>query len=362
MENSRTSEGFVKSLNNISDNIIVVAGTRPEITKLSPLINAIDAKVLLTGQHYSKDMRESFLKLLNTKKIEKLDLEGFEDFSKNRYKIIDKLTKNLKKRSEKLVIVLGDTNTTLVGALAAKASNKQLLFLESGMRSFELTQIEEYNRLIVSHIADFNFCNHSSNVENLVKEGISEKKIFLTGSTVYSSLKLIESKKNIDDEDYVLLTLHRPENVDNDKRLNELVKSLQELNTKIIFPIHPRTKQKLKSFDPENSKNIEFTEPQDYKTFISLISQSKFVISDSGGLQEECMILRKPLLIPREYSERREMLNVFNILTPSVEEVLSESKKLENYSSSLLKSVESRDYLYGKDEVVDNMIQIIKKL
>ncbi len=351
----------MNSLSDISENSLVIAGTRPEITKLSPLINNINSKVLLTGQHYSKEMRETFLNLLTTNEIEKIDIGGFEDFSKNKYQITDDLTKILKKRDENLIIVLGDTNTTLVGAIAAKASNKKLLFLESGMRSYELTQIEEFNRLIVSHLADYNFCNHATNVENLVEEGISTKKIFLTGSTVFSSLKIIDQKKYSYDDEFILLTLHRPENVDNDIRLNELIKSLQKLDTKVIFPIHPRTKQKIKEYDLNSIKNIEFIEPQDYPTFIGLISGSKFVISDSGGLQEECMILRKPLLIPREYSERKEMLNVFNLLTPTAEQVLSESKKLESGESSLLESVRSEKYLYGKSEVIDNMIEIIKK-
>lgn len=341
--------------------ILVIAGTRPEITKLSPLINRLNSKVLLTGQHHSENMRESFLKLLKTNNLEKIDIEGYEDFSKNKYSIVDKLTTFLKHRNEELVIVLGDTNTTLSGAISAKSAGKKLLFLESGMRSYDLNQIEEFNRVIVSHMADYNFCNHVSNVENLQLEGIDKTKIFLTGSTVYSAIKNIKLTKNNFDSDFALLTLHRPENVDNVYKLSKLINGLSKIKTKIIFPVHPRTHQKLQRGSIASTPNIEFIDPQDYESFLILINNSKFVVSDSGGVQEECMILRKPLIIPRDYTERKEMLSIFNVLTPSVDEVVLEAQKLVEGKSMLNNNVVSSNLLYGKSEVIDNMVNLIKK-
>jgi UDP-N-acetylglucosamine 2-epimerase (non-hydrolysing) len=340
--------------------ILTIAGTRPEITKLSPLVNKLESNVLLTGQHHSKDMRENFLTLLGTSNIEKFDVGGYENFGVNKYKIVDSLSNFLKKRSEELIIVLGDTNTTLSGAIAAKASNKKLLFLESGMRSYDLNQIEEFNRVIVSHMADYNFCNHETNVDNLLKEGVDKKKIFLTGSTVYSSINNIDRKEKIDESDYILLTLHRPENVDDIKKLSLLIEGLAKIESKIIFPVHPRTKQKLENSNIEKFSNINYIEPQDYKSFLGLITNSRFVISDSGGVQEECMILRKPLIIPRDYTERKEMLSIFNVLTPSVDEVVLEAQKLVEGKSMLNNNVVSSNLLYGKSEVIDNMVNLIK--
>ena len=341
--------------------ILIIAGTRPEITKLSPLINNLKSNVILTGQHHSKDMRENFLTLLDTSNIEKFDIEGYENFGVNKYKIVNNLSNFLKKRKEELIIVLGDTNTTLSGAIAAKASNKKLLFLESGMRSYDLNQIEEFNRVIVSHMADYNFCNHKTNVDNLLKEGVDKKKIFLTGSTVYSSINNIERTVKIDESDYILLTLHRPENVDDIQKLSLLINGLSKIESKIIFPVHPRTKQKLENNNIEKFSNINYIEPQDYKAFLSLIANSRFVISDSGGVQEECMILRKPLIIPRDYTERKEMLGIFNILTPSVDQVISQAQKLIEGKSLLDKNILSNNLLYGKSEVIENMADLIKK-
>ena len=341
--------------------ILIIAGTRPEITKLSPLINYLKSNVILTGQHHSKDMRENFLTLLDTSNIEKFDIEGYENFGVNKYKIVNNLSNFLKKRKEELIIVLGDTNTTLSGAIAAKASNKKLLFLESGMRSYDLNQIEEFNRVIVSHMADYNFCNHKTNVDNLLKEGVDKKKIFLTGSTVYSSINNIERTVKIDESDYILLTLHRPENVDDIQKLSLLINGLSKIESKIIFPVHPRTKQKLENNNIEKFSNINYIEPQDYKAFLSLIANSRFVISDSGGVQEECMILRKPLIIPRDYTERKEMLGIFNILTPSVDQVISQAQKLIEGKSLLDKNILSNNLLYGKSEVIENMADLIKK-
>lgn len=341
--------------------ILIIAGTRPEITKLSPLINNLKSNVILTGQHHSKDMRENFLTLLDTSNIEKFDIEGYENFGVNKYKIVNSLSNFLKKRKEELIIVLGDTNTTLSGAIAAKASNKKLLFLESGMRSYDLNQIEEFNRVIVSHMADYNFCNHKTNVDNLLKEGVDKKKIFLTGSTVYSSINNIERTVKIDESDYILLTLHRPENVDDIQKLSLLINGLSKIESKIIFPVHPRTKQKLENNNIEKFSNINYIEPQDYKAFLSLIANSRFVISDSGGVQEECMILRKPLIIPRDYTERKEMLGIFNVLTPSVDQVISQAQKLIEGKSLLDKNILSNNLLYGKSEVIENMADLIKK-
>lgn len=341
--------------------ILIIAGTRPEITKLSPLINNLKSNVILTGQHHSKDMRENFLTLLDTSNIEKFDIEGYENFGVNKYKIVNNLSNFLKKRKEELIIVLGDTNTTLSGAIAAKASNKKLLFLESGMRSYDLNQIEEFNRVIVSHMADYNFCNHKTNVDNLLKEGVDKKKIFLTGSTVYSSINNIERTVKIDESDYILLTLHRPENVDDIQKLSLLINGLSKIESKIIFPVHPRTKQKLENNNIEKFSNINYIEPQDYKAFLSLIANSRFVISDSGGVQEECMILRKPLIIPRDYTERKEMLGIFNVLTPSVDQVISQAQKLIEGKSLLDKNILSNNLLYGKSEVIENMADLIKK-
>jgi UDP-N-acetylglucosamine 2-epimerase (non-hydrolysing) len=257
---------------------------------------------------------------------------------------------------------LGDTNTTLVGAIAAKSANKKLFYIESGLRTGDLNQIEEYNRLIVSHLADVNFCNHENNVNNLKKEGIAGSKTFLTGSTVFSSLNRLDiSESNERKSDFILLTLHRPENVDNEERLRELINGLKQLNYKIIFPIHPRTRDKIEKLINLSTEHIQITEPKNYDDFVKLIKSSKFVISDSGGVQEEAMILRKPLLIPRKYTERPEMLDIFNLLTYEVSDILKNATDLIENSSTLQKKVRHHAFLYGENEVINKYLSFIKQ-
>ena len=341
-------------------NYLFIAGTRPEIVKISPLVNKLNAQVLLTGQHFKKEMIADFLPLINPSNLINLELEEFKDFQKNRYKISELIKSTILKLDCDNVFVLGDTNTTLVGAVAAKSANKKLFFIESGLRTEDLNQIEEYNRLIVSHLADINFCNHQNNVDNLKNEGIEENKIKLTGSTVYSALKRLNiSESSNYRNDFLLLTLHRPENVDNQKRLTEIIMGLKKLNYKIIFPIHPRTKDKIESIDDLNTDHIEIIEPRNYDDFVELIKSSKFIISDSGGLQEEAMILRKPLLIPRKYTERPELINIFNLLTYKISEILSNASEIILDKSSLQETVLTKNFMYGQDEVIDKYIDCI---
>ena len=339
---------------------LFIAGTRPEIIKISPLVNELNAQVLLTGQHFNKEMLEDFLPLINPSNLSNLELKEFKDFNQSRYLISDLIKSKILELDIENVFVLGDTNTTLVGAIAAKSANKRLFFMESGMRTGDLKQVEEYNRLIVAHLADVNFCNHENNVNNLKKEGIADNKIYLTGSTIFSALnRLNVFELNEDENNYILLTLHRPENVDDEHRLKEIILGLQLLDYKIIFPIHPRTKDRINKINNLDTDHIEIIEPKNYDDFVKLMKSSKLIISDSGGLQEEAMVLRKPLLIPRKHTERPEMLNVFNLLTYEISSLLENAKEIIANKSSLQKKVRDSNYLYGKDEVIDNYLNLI---
>lgn len=338
-----------------------IVGTRPELIKISPIVKELNSVVIFTGQHYDKNMSEDFIKLLQCEDI--IYIEKNKHIEENHLKNISKkISEIISKRNIEKFVVQGDTNSTLAGSIAVKSEKKTLYFLESGMRSSEISQIEEYNRLIVSHLADINLCNHESNKNNLINEGINPKKIFVSGSTVFASISNMKiPKENTSIKTpYILLTLHRPENVDNLKELDLLLQSIDQLNKHVIFPIHPRTRKKLKG-NIEKYKNITFSEPVDYLNFLKLIQNSIFIISDSGGVQEEAAILRKPLLIPRAYTERPEMLNIFNLLTPNINILKEESNKLLSGNSDISKSVKSSELLYGENEVVKNIKNLIEK-
>lgn len=344
----------------MKDKVVFIAGTRPELIKIAPVVNAVNASVIFTGQHFDKNMSDDFFNLLKYEEFISLD-HNPKDTTSHLKETAHKIALGIDKLDFNKVIVQGDTNSTLAGSIAAKSRNKKLYFIESGMRSKDLSQIEEYNRVIVSHMSDVNFCNHESNKVHLLNENIAEERIFLTGSTVFASVNGVELGDNpILKTDYILLTLHRPENVDKIDKLLALLEIIDKLNYPVIFPIHPRTKKMLNGKDSEYD-NISLIDPQDYPDFIKLISNSKFLISDSGGVQEEAAILRKPLLIPRNYTERPEMLNIFNILTPTTETLKGEAVKLINGDSPLANTVQNSNLLYGEEEVIEKIVNAIDR-
>jgi len=329
---------------------LFIAGTRPEIIKISTLSNYLKSKILFTGQHFDKEMTEFFFKLIKESKLVELGSDNYKQGSHELF--INDIKRKLEDINPSSIVVQGDTNTTLYGALAAKSLGIKINYIESGMRSGDINQIEEINRIIVSGLADLNFCNHKNNKENLLMENINEKKICISGSTVYSVLSennLMNKNKN---DKFILVTLHRPENVDEKEKLFSLLETINSIGEKITFVTHPRIQKFLDDNSTEHYNNIYLEKPKNYFDFINLIKSSLFVISDSGGVQEESAILRKPLLIPRKFTERPEMLNIFNILVKTNEELLNESKKLIK-GTSFLKNIDNKKLLYGKAEVID---------
>tara|TARA_B110000008_G_scaffold147293_1_gene148870 strand:+ start:62 stop:1090 length:1029 start_codon:yes stop_codon:yes gene_type:complete len=337
---------------------LFIVGTRPEIIKISSLVNGIDSNVLFTGQHFDIEMSEFFFKLIKSAPLINLNGRNYQD--KNWGSFTNDIKSQIKKINPSSVVVQGDTNTTLYGAVAAKSSGVKINYIESGMRSGDITQVEEFNRIIVAGLADKNFCNHKNNQKALTDEGVNLSKTMVSGSTVYSVLESNNLlKKELQNKGkFILLTLHRPENVDNSKKLNKLLNTIDSLGVNIKFITHPRV------FKPEKYellkpfKNIEAIKPKEYFSFIKLIKESLFVISDSGGIQEESAILGKPLLIPRNFTERPEMLSIFNLLVDKEKSLKEESRNLINGVSKIQKIDESK-LLYGKSEVVDLILNNI---
>ena len=325
---------------------LFIIGTRPEFIKIAPVANELQSTILFTNQHFSKNMSTYFFNLVKNCEIIKL---------KNNNNLIQSNIKDyIKKINPDTVTVQGDTNSTLMGAIAAKSlNNLKIYYLESGIRNYYLREIEETNRILTSSIADINFVNHLNNKHNLIKENIPGK-IFVTGSTVYASLHNQGLAGNTTkSEDYALLTLHRPINVDNYDRLNSILRNIDKIGMKFIFPIHPRTE---KNLEPEIFNNIEFLKPLSYKKFIRLLKKSKLVISDSGGLQEECVIFRKPLIIPLENPIRPELVNKFNLLIQNPKSITTEIKNILE-GSSVLSNIENIDNnIYGKNEVINKIV------
>ena len=308
--------------------IAIIVGTRPEIIKMSPIIREcellnLEYLILHTGQHYSYNMDKVFFDQLEiTQPKYNLDV-GSGSHAEQTSKILIGAEKVLQNENPDVVLIQGDTNTVLAGALAAVKLHIKVGHVESGLRSNDKKMPEEINRILTDHCSDFLFAPTKNSGNILLNEGISNEKIFVTGNTimdaVIQNLELADKKLNVLDElsikkqQFFLTTAHRQENVDNKQRFKGIIKGLQQLheqyNTSIIYPIHPRAAKRLKEFKID-SDGIRIIEPLDYLGFLQLEKNAKIVLTDSGGVQEETCILGTPCVTLRDNTERPETLDV----------------------------------------------------
>ena len=319
------------------DKIVHIIGARPNFMKAAPVISEIEKRkkfeqvIFHTGQHFDKEMSEVFLSQLNIPKPKhKFSLESKSALSQIG-EIITKLEKILTKENPKLVIVYGDVNSTLAASIVANRLSIKLCHIESGLRSFDRSMPEEINRIITDKLADIHFVTEKSAVKNLKNENVDKSSIFFVGNTMIDSLETF-LKTGIDKvnikEPYYLTTFHRPSNVDTKKGLEKILKILDWLSQRIniTFPIHPRTLNNFKKFNLlkrlEDNERISIIPPASYSQFLSLTKNSKAVITDSGGIQEECSHLHIPCLTLRENTERPITINKgSNVLVSSLKDV-----------------------------------------
>lgn len=313
----------------MNTNIMIILGTRPEIIKMSPIIRACQEKtsnfsILHTGQHYSYTMDTIFFDDLSLPRPKyNLDV-GSGLHGEQTGKMLAGIEKVLIKENPSIVLVQGDTNTVLAGALATAKISIKLGHVEAGLRSFDRTMPEEINRIVADHISDFLFTPTLSATKLLLKEGIPKEKIFCTGNTivdaVYQNLEIAQLKGDalkrlkLEPKKYMLLTTHRQENVDVKKNLKDILGGMELIYEKyqlpIIFPIHPRTFKKVQEFMLEFPRGTLIIEPLGYLEFLQLEANAKLVLTDSGGLQEESCVLGVPCVTLRENTERPETIDV----------------------------------------------------
>ncbi|XRO75884.1 non-hydrolyzing UDP-N-acetylglucosamine 2-epimerase [Methanocaldococcus sp. 28A] len=341
----------------------IILGTRPEIIKLSPIIRGLENKdlnwhIIHTNQHYSENMDKIFFEELNLPKPKYNLNVGSGTHAQQTGKMLIGMEEVLLKENPDIVIVQGDTNTTLAGALVASKLKINIAHVEAGLRSFDRNMPEEINRVLTDHISDYLFAPTEKAKNNLLREGIEENKIFVVGNTIVDAtlqnLKIAEKNENaiaffnsIIDDNYFLLTLHRAENVDNKKRLKNIINGIFKIteiyDKDIIFPIHPRTKKRLKEFNLFNklksNKKIKIIEPIGYLEFLILEKNADLILTDSGGVQEEACILKTPCITFRDNTERPETVEVgANILVgdnkekliKAVEIMLNKERNWEN--------------------------------
>jgi len=315
--------------------ICIILGTRPEIIKMSSIIrecqkNHFNYFILHTNQHYTENLDKIFFQELKLP-IPRYNLGvGSGTHAEETGKMLIGIEKVLIKEKPDVVLIEGDTNTVLAGALAAAKLYIKIGHVEAGLRSHFRGMPEEINRILVDHCSDFLFAPTRKARENLLKENIPAKKIFVVGNTivdaVYQNLKLAKIKSKIlfnlglKPKKYFLLTLHRQENVDIKERIEEIFKGLNmvsgKFNLPIIYPIHPRTKKMIKKFKIKVPPEIKIIEPIGFFDFLNVEANAKLIFTDSGGVQEEACILKVPCVTLRDNTERPETIEVgSNILS-----------------------------------------------
>ena len=306
--------------------ILLVGGARPNFVKVSAVYEALQKyrrfQLILvhTGQHYDAEMSKVFFDDL---KLPKPDIHlgvGSGTHAVQTGKMMSRFEKVCIKEAPDLVIVVGDVNSTVACALVASKLCMPVAHVEAGLRSFDRTMPEEINRVLTDHVSDYLFTSCPDADKNLLREGISRKKIFFVGNTMIDTMKKYLSlgrrrrtweKFGLENVRYGILTLHRPPNVDDSGVLKRVIKAVSVIAEKIpiVFPIHPRTLRQFDNigkftYDRSSKKGLMIINPLGYHDFLSLMLNSSLLLTDSGGIQEETTVLDIPCLTLRENTER----------------------------------------------------------
>ena len=367
--------------------VILVLGARPQIIKSAPLIHLatqsseIYFDVVHTGQHYDYEMSRIFFDEFQLPDaIENLEV-GSGTHAWQTAQMTIRLEEILKSKQPDIIVVPGDTNSTLAGALTAAKMHIPVAHMEAGARSYDMNMPEEINRRLTDHCSSLLFTPTENCTKNLLKEGIKEDSIFQTGDTMYEVLlqqlpkaqqSTILQQLSLVPKTYALLTIHRPENVDNPQNLRNVTNAIMQLkNLMVVFPIHPRTQkqlQKLKVYRKLQEKSyIKLVKPLGYHEILQLIQNAKVVLTDSGGIQKEAFWLHTPCITLRENTEWVETVQLgTNYLTGA------NSKKILKAVSIIVEREERLKEIFEKSanpfgngkasqKIVDAMLQYLKR-
>ncbi|MFC4852736.1 non-hydrolyzing UDP-N-acetylglucosamine 2-epimerase [Actinophytocola glycyrrhizae] len=322
---------------NDGDTATLVCGTRPELIKLAPLIRYFGrrAAVVYTGQHYDTSMYSLIRQdIAEPGRFHELACGGAGRGRQLGLSVaaVDEILSN---HPTSAVFVQGDTTSALAGALAANANNVPLVHVEAGLRSYDRLMPEEHNRVVIDHLADLCCAPTELNRDNLLAEGVAVDRIAVTGNTVVEALRsavptAAEQRAalcalGLVVDGYVVATIHRPENVDEPGRLACILRELARLPLPVVLPLHPRTGKRIEQFGMlPLLDGLRVIEPQAYPAFLGLVCGAAVVVSDSGGIQEEVSVLKRPVVVVRRSTERPEIEGTFGTLVPAGPRIYSE--------------------------------------
>jgi len=350
--------------------ICSVIGARPQFIKSSPLTSALTNKfheiMINTGQHYDHEMSTAFFEELNLPKP-KYNLEiGSGKQGEQTAAMLSSLEDVFINEDPSAVVVYGDTNSTIAGALAAAKLHIPVIHVEAGLRSYNKTMPEEINRIVTDHVSDFLFVPSETSKNNLLKEGIIDG-VHIVGDIMYDSIlnhgpraresSKILDKLKINNEKYYLATIHRAENTDNESRLRSIIESFSKIDAIVIMPLHPRTKKLMNEYSLNPANNIKIIDPVGYLDILRLMQQSSAVLTDSGGVQKETYYLKVPCITLRGETEWTETVEAGWNKIVDVDPI----KILDAVNTSDSVKEKSHPKLYGDGDTAIKIVDVLTK-
>jgi len=354
---------------NKSLKIATIIGARPQFIKAAVLSNKIAQSadvneiIIHTGQHFDKKMSNVFFEEMGIPKPDyNLNINGVGHGAMTG-RMLEGIEKILLDEKPDFVVVYGDTNSTLAGALAASKLRIPIAHIEAGLRSFNMNMPEEINRILTDRVSQFLFCPSNTAVNNLKKEGFDhfDNQVVNVGDIMYDAAVYFAQKARkpaIDLPDkYILATVHRQENTDDDCSLRNIFQAFNLISTDIpvVLPLHPRTKNALAKYQIQATDDVQLIEPVGYLEMLYLIKNSELVMTDSGGLQKEAYFFEKPCVTMRFETEWTELVeNGFNILsTPNLEKMINAVEKMLNAKLDFSKK------LYGNADTAELIVRTL---
>ena len=351
--------------------VATVVGARPQFIKMAPvsreLRKHLEEVVIHTGQHYDYEMNRVFFEQLEIPEPDYYLGVGSGSHGHQTGEMLRRIEDVLLKEEPDIVLVYGDTNSTLAGALAAVKLHIKVAHVEAGLRSFDKRMPEEVNRVLTDHVSDYLFAPTETAVKNLHNEGIKEG-VYLTGDVMYDALlyniKIARKKSGILNElglkpkEYLLATVHRAENTDNRRNLENIIEAFVESGELIVFPAHPRTQKYLKAYGLvekiENAANIILIPPVGYLDILVLEENAKKILTDSGGIQKEAYFLKVPCITLRDRTEWVETVqDGWNIL------VGTDKKKILRAIREFEPKGEAYTYRFGDGKASERIVRIL---
>lgn len=344
--------------------IVTIIGARPQFVKMALVSKALEKRrikevVIHTGQHYDREMSKLFFEELGIRRPDHNLGVGSGPHGAQTARMLAGIEKVLVEERPAMVLVYGDTNSTLAGALAAAKMNIRVAHIEAGLRSYDRYMPEEINRVITDRISCILFCPTKAAIKNLRKEGVS-KGVHLVGDVMYDLLKknIRYIKRPGYDYPYILCTIHRAENTDLRGNMKEIFKALRGTGARVILPVHPRTSGCIKKYNIEIPPNVTIISPVGYKEMLGLEKWAKAIITDSGGVQKEAFILGTPCVTIRSETEWPETVSggMNKIVGQSSEKIISAVR-----ACGRIRSIVDPEKFYGDGGAHNRIADILNK-